>query len=92
MPRFFFDVVLDGVTEADDRGLDLSSVLVARAEASRAAIEMVKEGAAGEDAAVAIIARDETGKPLFKVSALVRVDPADETDGPAPERRLRSRH
>ena len=76
MPRFFFDTTCrDGPTETDDEGVDLPNVSTARAEAARAAAEMVKDRVAGDDIGLTIIARDETGRALFQVAALVRVEP-----------------
>jgi hypothetical protein len=59
MPRFYFDLVLDGATEADSEGLDLPNVIVARAEAARAAAEMVNDRAAGDNVGLTIVVRDE---------------------------------
>jgi hypothetical protein len=74
MPRFFFDVVLDGATEPDGEGLDLPNVLAARAEATRAAAEMVRDRAA-DDIELTIVIRDEQGETLFQVAALLRIEP-----------------
>ena len=83
MPRFDFDLRRDGVTETDHDGLELPSVHVARAEAARTAVEMVKEGLAADGVGLNIAVRDDRGAALFEVAALVRIEPADRPPGSA---------
>ena len=73
MPRFYFDIRQDGVTKLDTDGVFLPSVMVAKAEASRAAIDMVREAMAHNTADLVIAVRDQGGKHLFEVQALVRM-------------------
>ena len=73
MPRFYFDIRRDGVTKLDSDGLFLPSVMIARAEASRAAIDMVREASPHDTPELVVAVRDEAGKHLFEVQALVRV-------------------
>ena len=60
MPRFYFDVTVDGRTAADREGLDLPSLDAARKEARTAAAEIAKEGEACPKA-VEIQVRDGSG-------------------------------
>jgi hypothetical protein len=73
VPRFFFDIRQDGVTKLDTDGLVLPSVSVARAEAARAAIDMVKEAMPHHSPGLIIAVRDQNGKHLFEVEVLVNV-------------------
>ena len=73
MPRFFFDILQDGVTKLDTDGLLLPSVTMARAEASRTALDMVREAVPSQRAELVIAVRDQHGKHLFEVQALVQV-------------------
>jgi hypothetical protein len=73
VPRFYFDIRQKGITKLDTDGLFLPSVMVARAEASRAAIDMVREAIANDTAELVIAVRDQGGKHLFEVQALVRM-------------------
>ena len=43
MPRYYFDIRRDGVTERDPDGLYLASATDARAEATTAAVEIVTD-------------------------------------------------
>jgi hypothetical protein len=73
MPRFFFDIRRENVVEPDHDGLHLPSAAVARAEAARAAVEMVKDAVPDDTPDIVIVVRDEHGRQLFEVEALVRV-------------------
>jgi hypothetical protein len=72
MPRFFFDVRGDGVTNSDRNGLHLPSAMIARAEAARAAVDMVGD-TVSDTPELVVVVRDEQGKHLFEIGALVRV-------------------
>ena len=73
MPRFFFDIRRGNVVEPDRNGLHLPSAAVARAEAARTAVEMVKDALPADSPHLAIIVRGDGGKVLFEVEALVRI-------------------
>ena len=73
MPRFYFDVRRGNVVEPDHDGVFLSSVMIARAEAARTAVDMVKDRLSEEMADFVIAVRDERGKALFQVQALVQI-------------------
>ena len=75
VPRFYFDVKRDKVTELDEDGVHLPSVMVARAEAARTAVDMVKDRLSEDMADFVIAVKDERGATLFEVEALVRVRP-----------------
>jgi hypothetical protein len=72
MPRFFFDIRRDGVTDSDRNGLHLPSAMIARAEATMAAVDMVRD-TVSETPEFVVVVRDEQGKHLFEIEALVRV-------------------
>ena len=72
MPRFFFDVRRDGVTDSDRNGLHLPSAMIARAQAARAAVDMVRD-TVSDTPELVVVVRDEQGKQLFGIEALVRV-------------------
>ena len=73
MPRFFFDILQDGVTKLDADGLLLPSVMIARAEASRTALDMVREAIPAHRFELVIAVRDQHGKHLFEVQAVVQI-------------------
>jgi hypothetical protein len=73
MPRFYFDLRRENVVDPDREGLLLPNANIARAQAARAAIDMVREAAPPDTAELAIAVRDEQGKYLFEVQALARV-------------------
>jgi hypothetical protein len=73
MPRFYFDVRRDSVVEPDRDGLVLPSRAIARAEASRAAVDMIRDAVPEDTPDIVIVVRDEQGKHLFEVEVLVRV-------------------
>ena len=57
----------------DQDGVLLPSAGAARAEAARTAVDMVKDRLSEDMADFIIAVRDERGKTLFEVEALVRV-------------------
>ncbi len=73
MPRFYFDVRRAGVTDKDEEGVLLPSKIIARAEATRTAVDMVRDAVPQDAPDLAIAVRDEHGQPLFEVQALVQV-------------------
>jgi len=73
MPRFYFDIQRGNVVELDHDGVYLPSITIARAEAARTAVDMVKDRLSEEMADFVIAVRDERGKALFQVQALVQV-------------------
>ena len=73
MPHFYFDVRRGNVVEPDHDGVFLSSVMIARAEAARTAVDMVNDRVSEDMADFVIAVRDERGEPLFEVEALVQV-------------------
>ena len=75
MPRYYFDVRRNGVTERDPDGLDLPNATAARAEAkATAVIEMVKDLVPDEQPNFGIRVRDESGRVLFEVNAFVLME------------------
>jgi hypothetical protein len=66
MPRYYFDVRRDGVTERDPYGLHLASITLAREEAAAAVVDMITD--AVQDAPdFELVVRDESDKVLFEV-------------------------
>jgi hypothetical protein len=68
MPRYYFDIVRDGVIEEDQKGRNLPDATEARAEATVAAVKIVTaaDPAAIPDLQIAV--RDDSGKVLFEVN------------------------
>jgi hypothetical protein len=58
MPRYYFDVIDEGVYQVDEVGLELDNLGAAVAEAQRAVSEMVLELDGREAASVVIQVRD----------------------------------
>jgi hypothetical protein len=73
VPRFYFDLLRDNVIALDQDGVHFPSARIARAEAARTAVDMVKDRLTDDMADFVIIVRDEGGETLFEVQALVRV-------------------
>jgi hypothetical protein len=73
VPHFYFDVRRDNVIALDQDGVHLASATAARAEAARAAVDMVKDRLSEDMADFIIAVRDEGGQVLFEIEALVRV-------------------
>ena len=65
MPRYFFDVRRDGVTERDHDGTDLGSLTLAREEAASTVVNMITGAAPVPD--FEMLVRDESDKVLFEV-------------------------
>jgi len=70
MPRYYFDLRRDGVTEQDPHGHHMPGITAARAEAIVAAVEFVAEVNSAGVPDFQIAVRDESGKVLFEVNAL----------------------
>jgi hypothetical protein len=70
MPRYYFDIRRDGVTERDPDGLHLASATDARAEATTAVVEMVTDSGVDQASDFEIVVRDESGCVLFEVNAV----------------------
>ena len=66
------DVRRAGVTDKDEEGV-LANKIIARAEATRTAVDMVRDAVPQDAPDLAIAVRDEHGQPLFEVQALVQV-------------------
>jgi hypothetical protein len=73
MPRFFFDLQRDGIIEPDRDGVHLPSLAAAKAEAARTAIDMVRDAVPADTPQIVVSIRDEHGKRVHEVEALVRV-------------------
>jgi hypothetical protein len=73
MPRFYFDMVLNGRELSDDEGLELTSPAVAREEAMTAIAEMAKDEKACPKSIVIVI-RDESPQPVGTVRLLLTYD------------------
>jgi hypothetical protein len=80
VPHFFFDTVVAGATEPDDQGIDCLDAATAREEAVHAVTAMLKDRPL-PDRPVTMIVREQTGRPLFRVAASVRVEPLGQSDG-----------
>jgi hypothetical protein len=63
MPRYFFDVRRDGVTDSDRRGLHLPSAMIARAEAAMAAVDMVRDTVVRDTPELVVVVRDDDIAP-----------------------------
>jgi hypothetical protein len=76
MPRFHFDLHSDGVTIPDLKGVELSNVQAARAEATRAAAEMLRDRVEHDSvpADLRLVVRTEAGTPLFTVRVALKVE------------------
>jgi hypothetical protein len=75
VPRFYFDVRDGDRFTPDKEGLDLSSVVEARTDASRALAQMVKDVMPdGDCREMAIEVRGEDKSFLFKVQMTFKVD------------------
>ena len=76
VPRFYFDIRDGESFTPDHEGVEFSSTHEARVDASRALAEMIKGAMPdGLRKAMAIEARDENRKPLFKVQIVFEVAP-----------------
>ncbi|MDF2974184.1 MAG: hypothetical protein K0R61_4634 [Microvirga sp.] len=75
MPRFYFDVMSNGVATTDEEGVDLRSTELARNEAMRTAAEMAKEeGSCAKDVVIHI--RDGSGPlPIATVRLSLTCEP-----------------
>jgi hypothetical protein len=65
MPRFYFDMTVDGIAQADDAGLDLPSPEAARRDTMVTVAEMAKDHAAGVEIVVDI--RDSERDAIARV-------------------------
>lgn len=76
MPRFFFDTFDGRCFAADEEGLELDGLGVAKAQAQRSAAEMAKDELHdGDHRSFVVSVRDETGREVLKVAlALVVSD------------------
>jgi hypothetical protein len=64
MPRYFFDVTEDGVTDADEVGVVYADREIARAEALRLASEIAAEASGKEQDLVIRVRLDGDGEAL----------------------------
>ena len=75
MPLFYFDLSVDGQAVIDPEGVQLAKIDEARFEAALALAEMmvnaIKEGT---HRSMDITIRDDSRKPLARVSILIRED------------------
>jgi hypothetical protein len=86
MPRFYFDMVMNGDTEPDEVGTTLPDAHLARRQAVVAAAEMAKALARdGHAMEVAISIRDDAGRAVATVRLSLSV--SDQTG--SPQRALR---
>jgi hypothetical protein len=77
MPRFFFDVIDQGIIDVDDEGLDLPDLSAAVNEAKRAMSEMTLEARPGKATASLVIqVRDGPDTPVVTVTATVATEPS----------------
>ena len=76
MPRYHFDLCTDGVTVPDPEGVVLPTVAAARAEASRAAAEMLKDSIEHDPipADLRLVVRTGAGVPLFTVCVGFKIE------------------
>ncbi len=84
MPRFYFDMVMNGDTEHDEVGVTLPDADLARQQAIVAAAEMVKALARdGHPMQLAIAIRDDERRPVatVRLSVMVEYPPASPTLG-----------
>jgi hypothetical protein len=70
MPRYYFDLRRDSLTDQDQHGQHLPDITAARAEAIVAAVEFVAEANPAEIPDFQIAVRDGSGTVLFEVNAL----------------------
>ena len=75
MPRFYFDFRHNGETTPDEDGLVLPDLATARAEGTRALLQMASEKEPGEPFALCAIIRDENLQPVWELESLVRTKP-----------------
>jgi hypothetical protein len=69
MPRYYFDVIDEGLVQVDEVGLEFENLAMAVAEAQRAVSEMVLELDGREAASVMIQVRDGAATPVTTVVA-----------------------
>ena len=74
MPRFYFDAVLQGRTETDREGVELSDRAVARQEAIRAAAEMAKDQHLDGNARDITVAIREGDKPVATIRLSLKIE------------------
>jgi hypothetical protein len=75
MAHFYFDVCTNGVTVADEDGVDLLNAATALLEAARTAAEMMIDRCAhrAEPADVSIIVRDGSPEPTCTVKVALTI-------------------
>ena len=75
MAHFYFDVCTNGVTVADEDGVDLLNAATALLEAARTAAEMMRDRCAdrAEPADVSIIVRDGSPEPACTVKVALTI-------------------
>jgi hypothetical protein len=78
VPRFYFDTRKGGNLLRDDEGLEFLTANAARADASRALGEMIKDAMPdGDHLDMAVEVRGDNKRPLFKVQITFDVQSPD---------------
>jgi hypothetical protein len=78
MPRFYFDVIDQGIIQTDPEGIELPDLRFAVEQAKRAASEMISERMGGTNlASLKIQVRDGPGSPVVTVVHRVEDDLAE---------------
>jgi hypothetical protein len=74
LPRFYFDVSIDGRLARDDEGLELDDLNAAEHEATRTASQIVYEDLSKDDASEIVLQiRDAQDQQVLKVTASMTV-------------------
>jgi len=78
MPRYFFDIVKGGGIEHDDLGVELTSIIAARAEAvSLLPYLLLEQRKVSASCTLAVLLRDSSGKHRLQASISVEVGVID---------------
>jgi hypothetical protein len=74
MPRYFFDVVEDGTTFADEEGLEFRDLAAARADVLRTLGELAREKLHSDHQSLTIRVRDGGQEPVWTASLTLRIE------------------
>ncbi len=86
MPRFYFDVIDQGIVEVDEEGIDLPDLATAVDQARMMMEEMTLEATPGKTTASLVIQiRDGPTMPMVTVTATVGTKPEISFHGSPPQ-------
>jgi hypothetical protein len=67
MPRFFFDVIDNGIAAVDDKGLELDGLDIAERQVAIAVVETMPARSSFWGETVTVVIRDESRQALARV-------------------------